>query len=927
MRTILRLSWAHVREHPLRLSLTSLATAAAAAMVIWVVSGYDALLKTLDEYANLALGRYELSVAPISHFSQVAPGVIPAPAQKDVPEAAVALLRSDPAVRVADPMWALQIAVAHAKPSAVAGRRGELPGTVVGTGADAAPFDIVEGRWIRLSDGSEAEGVLSLAAAEAAGVRVGDELVLGSGKLQQRLRVVGLVSSPDVSGWSASVAKSQTMTPAVGGLFVSTKLLEQASGLSSRISFIGVGLKEGADLTPFRFQWSPRLSALATPCQFQEAHDIEEALDESASAENLEFQGHMAAAVSMLAAFFIILSTLNMGVTERIRQLAILRAVALTRAQTALLVVVEALLLGAVGYIVGCMSGWLLMKAAVATAPGLLEDGAVVGSFSLVLAALCAFGGALLASAWPALRAMRVRPLDAMGKLAEPAPRGIRPVWLGAGLLLISVYPLMARVLPHGDEEPFVVYLLVGLSCLAVGVVLCSPAFVHLVDRSLSPLLARLLRIPPRLLVSQISSNLSRTLATAVALSVGLGLLIGIHVWGHTMLGGFLPGSWAPDAMIAFRPGGMDPGAAAQVSAWKGITQALPVVVEQPRLKEDLTRSAQRATVVRQDSVVIVGADAARAFGGNAPLFKFQWVQGNADEAVKLLQQGRGCIVPDHFLRESGLKLGDSFELVPPERPGQPVSYVIAATVKMPGWHWQTKPTGMRTRTHRAAALIFADYATVAQDFQFQAAPYVWLNWDPAQTNRGTVEEAARRLLETTSGKPAVVGDPPAGDDLPHVQLHTIENIRDIVNAHSRQWLWVLSRLPVVVLLITSVGVFNTLLASVHARRWDFGILRSVGYTCSMLVRLVVAEGVLIGVVAGGLSLVFGTLSGWCGAGMSRYISFFGGMDTDLVVPWPEVLSSLAAVLVLASLAALWPAISIGRTKPLDLLQQGRGGF
>lgn len=927
MRTILRLSWAHVREHPLRLSLTSLATAAAAAMVIWVVSGYDALLKTFDEYANLALGRYELSVAPISHFSQVAPGVIPAPAQKDVPEAAVALLRSDPAVRVADPMWALQIAVAHAEPSAVAGRRGELPGTVVGTGADAAPFDLVEGRWIRMSGGPESEGVLSLAAAEAAGVRVGDELVLGSGKLQQRLRVVGLVSSPDVSGWSASVAKSQTMTPAVGGLFVSTKLLEQASGQSSRISFIGVGLKEGADLTPFRFQWSPRLSALATPSQFQEAHDIEEALDESASAENLEFQGHMAAAVSMLAAFFIILSTLNMGVTERIRQLAILRAVALTRAQTALLVVVEALLLGAVGYIVGCTSGWLLMKAAVATAPGLLEEGAVVGSFSLVLAAVCAFGGALLASAWPALRAMRVRPLDAMGKLAEPAPRGIRPVWLGTGLLLISVYPLMARVLPHVDEEPFVVYLLVGLSCQAVGVVLCSPAFVHLVDRSLSPLLAGILRIPPRLLVSQISSNLSRTLATAVALSVGLGLLIGIHVWGHTMLGGFLPGSWAPDAMIAFRPGGLDPGAAAQVSAWKGITQALPVVVEQPRLKEDLTRSAQRATVVRQDSVVIVGADAARAFGGSAPLFKFQWVQGNAGAAVKLLQQGRGCIVPDHFLRESGLKLGDSFELVPPERPGQPVSYVIAASVKMPGWHWQTKPTGMRTRTHRAAALIFADYATVAQDFQFQAAPYVWLNWDPAQTNRDAVEEAARRLLETTSGKTAVVGDPPAGDDLPHVQLHTIENIRDIVNAHSRQWLWVLSRLPVVVLLITSVGVFNTLLASVHARRWDFGILRSVGYTRSMLVRLVVAEGVLIGVVAGGLSLVFGTLSGWCGAGMSHYISFFGGMDTDLVVPWPEVLSSLAAVLALASLAALWPAISIGRTKPLDLLQQGRGGY
>ncbi|RBP48202.1 putative ABC transport system permease protein [Roseimicrobium gellanilyticum] len=925
MKAVLWIVIAHLRDHPLRLALTSLATAAAAAMVIWVVSSYDALLGTFDEYANLALGRYELSVAPISHLTQVAPGVIPAPAQKYVPEEAVELLRSDAAVNVVEPLWAVQVEVAFHESTAPASRKGWLPDMVIGTEGAAAPFDLVEGRWLKpeASAGSEAEAAMSASAARAFGLKPGDRLLLGAGSRQTTITIVGLVDTPDVEGWSASVARAQSRTPAIGGLFVSTGLLEKVTGQGRRISFVGVGMKPDADITSFRFRWSPQLSALSTPCQFQEAHDVEEALDESASAENLEFQGHMAAVVSMLAALFIILSTLNMGVTERIRQLAILRAVTLTRGQVAMLVIVEALILGAVGFVVGSVVGWSMLKIAVANAPELLEDGARVGRFSLLLAALCAFGGALLASIWPAIRAMRVRPMDVMGGLTRPSRWN---PWLTVtGLVLLLLYPLTSRVFPHGDDSPMVMYMLVGVATLAVGFILLSPAATILVDRWLSPVLAGLLRVPPRLLESQLSSNILRTVATAVALTVGLGLLVGIHVWGHTMLGGFMPGAWCPDAMISFRPDGIPKEKALEASTWKGVTTALPVVVEQPRLKQDLTNSATRATVVRQDSVVIVGLDPEKALGSSHPLFSFQWVSGNPSSAIAAMRDGRGCLVPDHFLTETGLKVGDSFELVPPENPGGVVSYVIAGAVKMPGWHWQTKPTGMRTRTHRAAALVFADYGNVAADFQFHGAPYLWLNYDRSQTDVETLGLSAQQLLASTTQKPVTVGEASPGG--PHVQVHDVEEIRSIVLSHSRQWLWVLSRLPVVILIITTVGVLNALLASVQARRWEFGVLRAMGITRGVLVRLIIAEGILISLVACLLSLGFGILSGWCGAGMSKYISFFGGMNTDLVIPWPEVLASIFGVIVLSSLAAAWPAFRLGSTKPLELLQQGSASF
>lgn len=927
MRTSLYLVAAWVREHPLRMLLTALATAAAAAMVVWVVSGYDAMIGTFDRYSNLALGRYPLSVAPIQHFSQQAPGAIPSHAEKHVPPEALAALRADPAVAAADPMWSLQEKVMPVIPpggQAIPWQR--MPDArLLATDAPAPPFDLKEGRWIIPAKADRLEAAMSVKAARGMRLGIGGQITVGSGGKARTLTVVGLIDTPVVEGWSASVAGSQLLTPSVGGVFVSTKLAESIAGRPAEISFIGVSLKPEADITKFRYGWSPKLAALSTPNQFQEAHDIEEALDESASADNVRMQAHMATVVSMLAALFIIFSTLNMGVGERVRQLAILRAVALTRSQIGCMVILEGLLLGTLGFIAGTAAGKVLMVLAVRNAPELFEDGAIVGTQSILLAGACAYGGSLLASLWPAIRARRVRPVDAM--TPPPAIDTGRFSWklLLAGLLLVGVYPLLSRGLSHDDDLPFVAFMLIGLACLAIGFLLLAPVVVLTVDRLGGPIVARLLAVPRELLASRLSGNLGRTIATASALTVGLGLYTGIHIWGHTMLSGFLPGAWAPDAMISFRPGGIAFDDAAEVADLPGMQKSLPMIVEQPRLKDDLTHSAIRATVVRQDSVVLVGIDAARAFAGADPLIHFEWVAGNRDEALKLMSSSRACIVPDHFLREARLKVGDSFEMIPPERPEKPVRYTIAGAVKMPGWHWQTKPTGMRTRTHRAAALIFADLPQVAGDFGFQAASHVWLDYDTSRTNARTLADQARELYATSLKREVVIGEAP--NDEPWVHIHTLVDIRALVHGHATAWLWVLSRLPAVVLMITTLGVLNALLASVRASRWETGILRAVGVSRGTVVRLVIAEGVLIGVVACVMSFAFGILAGWCGAGISQHISFFGGMTQQLVIPWPALFAGHAAVLILASLAAAWPAFSLGKARPLDLLQQGRGSF
>jgi putative ABC transport system permease protein len=123
---------------------------------------------------------------------------------------------------------------------------------------------------------------------------------------------------------------------------------------------------------------------------------------------------------------------------------------------------------------------------------------------------------------------------------------------------------------------------------------------------------------------------------------------------------------------------------------------------------------------------------------------------------------------------------------------------------------------------------------------------------------------------------------------------------------------------------IAALGVTNTILASIRSRRWHFGILRSIGVTRSQLVRLVLAEATLLGIVGIALGL---------GAGFELTINanlawgLFVGYQPPILVPWASVGVGVGVVLLVSLLASLWPATQVAQTEPLSLLQAGRAAM
>lgn len=332
----------------------------------------------------------------------------------------------------------------------------------------------------------------------------------------------------------------------------------------------------------------------------------------------------------------------------------------------------------------------------------------------------------------------------------------------------------------------------------------------------------------------------------------------------------------------------------------------------------------------------MVGIDPERGLGGPKPIFDFRFVSGSHDAALEKLSKGRYCLVPDHFERESGLTVGDKFEVLKFGSAQPAIEYEIAGVVSMSGWHWMSK-VGLRNRNgSRSAGLIFTDIDRVREDFGIERTNALWLNANgeigeqalkssiesivlPASTATNS-ESAPRRF---GSGPGGFGGGPPGGFG-GGVNIRSREGVRLAIRERADGIIWLLSRLPLITLIVTSLGIVNTIVSSVRARQWDLGVLRAVGLTRWSLFRLIVCESLLIGIATCLLSFAFGVLAGYCGTGVTRYVNVRGGQIVPLVIPWVQIGIGCGFTLTLCFFAAIWPAMKTGLKEPLRLLQAGR---
>lgn len=133
----------------------------------------------------------------------------------------------------------------------------------------------------------------------------------------------------------------------------------------------------------------------------------------------------------------------------------------------------------------------------------------------------------------------------------------------------------------------------------------------------------------------------------------------------------------------------------------------------------------------------------------------------------------------------------------------------------------------------------------------------------------------------------------------------------------------VLSLFGAVALIVSAIGMFNTMTIALLERTQEIGVMKSLGASRADIWKLFLVESVLIGFLGGVSGIMLGvgaaTISNF---GINKLASSLGGSSVNLFfTPFEFVITILAFSTVVGFMTGLYPARRASRLHPLDALR------
>lgn len=250
------------------------------------------------------------------------------------------------------------------------------------------------------------------------------------------------------------------------------------------------------------------------------------------------------ALVTLFVSIFIIYNTFAILVSQRKKQMGLLRAIGASGSQVRSMVLLESLVVGIVASIVGLFAGvgvasllkWIFSQGGGAFPDGPLEIQTrtiivvmVVGIFVTVVSAIA-----------PAFRASRISPLEALHDTGA-AERSMKFRIITGSLVLIPGVILLTLGLLGTSGTTTGVLTLLGLGSVLtfIGVAMLSALFAGRVASMIGAPVEALRGTMGRIARDNASRNPQRTAATATALMIGLALITGVSVLASSIIATF----------------------------------------------------------------------------------------------------------------------------------------------------------------------------------------------------------------------------------------------------------------------------------------------------------------------------------------------------------------------------------------------------
>jgi len=725
----------------------------------------------------------------------------------------------------------------------------------------ATGFELTDGKFPK----SGRELTLDGGSAKSAGLEVGDEVTVGTPKGPEELELVGLLRIP--GGSFGGLAFGMAPLP----------FAQDAFDKPGQISGIAVEAAPDASVSELRGRLD---RGLGEGLQAERSETRTQEI--SGQLQGFRLALLFFAGTALFVGAFLVFNALSMTVLERTRELGMLRALGSTRAMIARSVVAEALILGVLGSVLGLLFGYGMAKALVylfgraflfeittlVLTPFALVSAVVVGTVVTVAAAL-----------YPALRAGRVSPVEAMRSRSAGASGGARR---SRGVSRVA--PIVGLALA-GVGVPWIYYLaknlssdlgglvyasgIAGIVAAFLGVSLVIPILVGPLAALFAPVLRLLFGVEGRMAAANATRNRGRTALTASALMVGISLVVAFAALGGSLLGSirdYLDDSLGSDYVV--QPTNQNSEA--------GFSSRLPEKISGVPGVEKTTTLVSTFRRDGEEVSIVFGVDE------NYPeIFRVDYQAGDPNAFSKL--ESGGALVGKQLAEDRKLGVGSRIELPSPEGTKE---YRVEGVLK--------------NDLLGGGSGIYLSKGTLARDFNETEGEFLAIKARPGSDR----EALSRRIGEVLR-------------DYPQFTLYSnAEWKARIESDFNRQYVFFYAIMGVSVA-VSAFGVVNTLSMSVFERTREIGILRAIGTTRLQIGRLIVDEGIVISLIGCLMGVALGSLLGYLfvqGSGA-------GGFEIDFYYPRLPALAALLSGLLIGILAGLLPARSAASKDIVEAVQ------
>ncbi|MCO6664888.1 ABC transporter permease [Cutibacterium avidum] len=589
------------------------------------------------------------------------------------------------------------------------------------------------------------------------------------------------------------------------------------------------------------------------------------------------------AGISLLVASFLIVNTFTILVAQRSSELALYRAMGASRGQIRATVLVEALVVGAVGSVLGLFGGLGLAVAikAIMAATGwdIGQTTLTLGVKAIVASLITGILVTLVAALLPAARATRISPVQAMTSARTESEVGLgKRAVIGSVMATVGVVGIVVGVLDVVPKP--VAWAGAGMALTMIGVALASP----LLGRPVIWIVGKVYRATfsevGKLAELNSIRQPRRTAATASALMIGLTLVSLMAVFGasstrsvtsqvtDTLRGDFMVGRQGfegfPDQV-------------------RTKVAAVPQVkdVHAMKMAQMLEIPAGQATPPKEYFTDAMGRHMRAIAGMEATSLDKMFPQKVTKG--RMFHTNGEMIVDEKTAEKYHLKVGSSYRLwsVDAQRP---------MTLTVVGIYTTGKGQPIATMWVSTSTLTSAGLGDK------DAFLSIYLK-------AGTDHEQAHRALDAALA------------DMPLVSVMDVGQYTDQVLVNVNRTMALLYALLGLSIVIAVLGIVNTLGLSIIERTRELGLLRAIALTRPQVRRMITLESVviaLLGAVVGvGLGTVFGMV-------LQRLLAD-RGID-KLSIPWLQLVAFLVAAALVGVLAALWPARRAARTNILKAI-------